>query len=724
MEILRPIGNNTTTNNNNGRGRFGTFDFFGMNQTHTTTNRQRNQSTDSFIDLFDNNNNSHRHSTSSLFHDPIVPTTTTTTITTTGRRRGSYSQGGPVVTTATTTAVIAAGTGGGGTFRKERLGSMDVFATQYRKNTDTTTTRSHNGEGFMVGPTTTNTTTAFTTAAEPYLLSPAIIDDEDGGERYLYDEFGIVTLSHRVEYYGPFHIALESATYTPPTSWAEASRRIIPTDIMTKLERRIQLYILTGKLTISTPSSVLSTSASSSVSPNNLQWNLDQISLYVHRPLEGGVISLYVKDTPKEKWMEHTFQSAHCAAQFQLDLLAYQILGRTIKHIFEALNMIHQGSIAYDGPELVLHDDHREGNNQGRGVIVGGEEDGPTSKPVKSINATRCVAWDDAMRAMSSIPTVRIALERLWLSHRHPSDIASSPTTTTTTASSVGGRKLKKTKHSPEVHPNAPPIKETETSVLDCSILTEEYVGKRLLLGPLDFFRLFVPALPDTAIPEGESNRGRMEQLLSWRKRVARAAVLARAYTRARRVVNLGWKLSPWYKLGESSSSSSSSSDDLLTQRLAYDGNEDNNFRDTTAKNEIYEASVSRDVLCYVRPFDFMRDVRPDNLVLSPYQAYSHVGTHYFKISGLSEMAKVGDGRRHLVPSHDPVAMFPSLQRMMVENPQLDFLVLGLTLQNQTVMKYDLFVRSLAKSIDPQFDRVVSILTDNLCLYVCMCVCV
>jgi hypothetical protein len=290
------------------------------------------------------------------------------------------------------------------------------------------------------------------------------------------------------------------------------------------------------------------------------------------------------------------------------------------------------------------------------------------------------VAWDDAMRAMSSIPTVRIALERLWLSHRHPSDISSS---------SAFARKQNKGKSCQE----DAGVKEKVTS--DCTILKEEYSGKRLLLGPLDFFRLFVPALPDTAIPEGKSNRGRMEQLLSWRKRVARAAVLVRAYTRARRVVNLGWKL-PLHKPGESL-------DDYVTQRLAYDGNEDNNFRDTSAKNEIYEASVSRDVLCYVRPFDFLKDVRPDNLVLSPYQAYSHVGSHYFKMT--YETTKAG---RQLHSSRDPVEMFPSLQRIIVENPDVDFLILGLSLEN-TVMKIDLFVRSMAKSIDPHFDRVVSI---------------
>jgi hypothetical protein len=605
-----------------GRGRFGTFDFFGMNDPPA---RRRDQSTDSYGDLLDNG----------TFHDSG------------GNRSRHNSRGGPGPVS------VLGANGGTGNFRKERLGSMDVYLTEgafvpsnNRKNTDMTPL----SNGGLPG--------------EPFLSSSAIIDD-NGGERLLYDEFGIVTLSHRVVYYGPLRLAFESATYAPPTSWAEASRRIVPADIMTKLERRLRLDVLAGKLRISTPTSA---------GQRDAELALDKISMYVQRPLEGGVISLYVKGAPKEEWMEHTFKTAHAAAQFQLDLLAYQTLGKTVRHVFEALNMVHQGSLAYDGREYVLHDDHRVSDD---------EKDDCQKKSPKSVNVTRCVAWDDAMRAMSSIPTVRIALERLWLSHRRPSDI-----------SSAFQKKQKKEKGD-EVNLGAASAAKDGS---DVDIITEEYAKKRLLLGPLDFFRLFVPTLPEIAIPEGESNRGRMEQLLCWRKRVARAAVLVRAYSRARRVVNLGWHLhSP--KSGEPS-------DDSIVKRLAYDGNEDNNVRDSAAKNEIYEASVSRDVLCYVRPFDFLSEDKDhrDDLVLSPYQAYSHVGSQYFKMT--SEV--IGAVR-------DPVEMFPSLRNIIAENPDLDFLVIGVRLQNKGAMKFDLYVRSLAKSIDPQFDCVVSAYKERLC---------
>ncbi|KAG7371778.1 DUF1336 domain containing protein [Nitzschia inconspicua] len=609
------------------RGRFGTFDFFGMNDTAAA--RRRTPSTDdSYGELMD----------SATLHDMG------------GRRSRHNSRSGPSGPPAGGSSAT-----GTGSFRKERLGSMDVYLADgalggmnNRKNTDLTPSSS-NGLGFP---------------GEAYLTSSAIIDDDDG-ERYLYDEFGIVTLSHRVEYYGPSRIAFDSTTFTPPKSWEEASRRIIPTMIMTKLERRLRLDTLAGKLTISTPKSS---------GQNDTELPLDEISIYAHRPLEGGVFSLYVKGTPKEEWMEHTFNSARAAAQFQLDLTAYQVLGKTLKHIFEALNMIHQGSLAYDGPEFVLHNDHRDGIDE--------KNDNGQRQLPKSTNATRCVAWDDAMRAMSSIPTVRIALERLWLSHRRPSEITS-----------AFARKPKKEKSSRDDLD----ARKAEKVESDFDVITEEYTKKRLLLGPLDFFRLFVPSLPDTAVPEGDSNRGRMEQLLTWRKRVARAAVLVRAYTRARRLVNLGWNLHS-QRPGEST-------DERITKRLAYDGNEDNNIRDTAAKNEIYEASVSRDVLCYVRPYDFLtlnRKEQAKNLVLSPYQAYSHIGTHYFKIP-----SQVTAADKEFYSSRDPVEMFPTLRKIISQNPDLDFLILGLRLHTQSAIKFELYVRSFPKSIDPQFDCVV-----------------
>jgi hypothetical protein len=534
--------------------------------------------------------------------------------------------------------------------KRERLGSMDLYYSEGppRKNTSRTA-----GDETPLPP-------------EHNLSSPAMILD-DGRERFLKDEFGLVALSERVEYFGPSRSTFEYSTYTPPTSWAEASRSIIPAKYMTKLGRRLKLDFLNGTLEIIEPTSG---------GKFDFSFPLIDISIFIHRPLEGGVLSIYVKGTPKEEWMEHTFVSAHSAAQFQYDLLAYQVLGTSLKHIFESLNIVHQGSLAYDGQEFVLHDNCRQSNDKSESE----------RKPPKSLNATRCIAWDDAMRAMSSIPTVRIALERLWLSHRLPANF---------------DRKQKKGKDRDIT------VAAEEKDVSDLDVLSEEYSGKRLLLGPLDLFRIFVPSLKDTAIPEGESNKERMGHLLNWRKRVARAAVLVRAYTRARRVANLGWNLS-------ANSSGDAASD--VKKRLAYDGNEENNLRDTASKNETYEASVSRDVLCYVRPFDFLSDdVDEDreDLVLSPYQAYCYVGSQYFKVA--PGMLREGGA---LDPSRDPVDMFPSLKKIISDNSDLDFFITGTSEPATNAVVIHLYVRALAKGVDLAFDNVVS----HLCVLV-LCVC-
>jgi hypothetical protein len=385
------------------------------------------------------------------------------------------------------------------------------------------------------------------------------------------------------------------------------------------------------------------------------------VSLHIVPPAAGGVMNLFVKGSPKESWKEFTFDSSQTAAQFQLDLLAYQVLGQTLRNMFEVLCIVHQGSIASNGQEFVLH--------QSR-IVEEKEEKEDSDSPNHNGG---CVAWDDAMRALSSIPTIRIALERLWLSHRRPARVEFD------------------SKNKPKTIP--------EGEINESGYIKDDYLQKRVLLGPVDFFRLFVPALPETAMPQSESNVLRMEQLLSWRKRAARAAVLVRAYADSRRIVNQGWDLHQ--ELVED--------DGAITKRLSYDDNEDNNRRDSKAKHEYYEASVSRDVLCHVRPFDFFsKEETPSgngperSLVLSPYQAYSLVGMHVFKLP---------EGRRSsehpLNMERDPVDIFPSLEEMISGHPDLDFFVMSSFNKSRRRLFVLCYVRSLPKGIDPQFDNVV-----------------
>ena len=522
--------------------------------------------------------------------------------------------------------------------RRERVGSMDLFYSQrealkkdQRPKRGLSNTSSHPPD-------------SRTDWVSSHRQSSFRDEGEDEG--YLFDEFGLVTLSYDLVYYGPSETSLRYETWTSPTSWAEVSRRIVPQDIMLKLRRLLEIELNHGHLSVKEPKF-------------SKKWELSlpaaDFSIHVQQPAEGAVLDLYLKPTSKDEWMEHTFQSAQHAAQFQLDLLAYQLLGKTLNNLFQSLSLVHSGSIACEQTEHLLHH-----------TAYSAESD-----ESEGVSAVAGVAWDDAMRALSSIPTIRIALERLWLHQCRPID----------------GYPVRKKR-------NASPS-ETADSSAENGLLTEEYTGKRLLLGPVDFFRLFVPALPDIAVPQLGSNRTRMEQLLSWRKRAARASVLTRAYVAAHRVVNLGWELR---------SKADDSSPRTLRRRLAYDDNEQNNRRDWSGRDEVYEASVSRDVLCHVRPFDYFSQKEGTNkqkksLVLSPYQAYALVGIQVFR------KPEPYDPAFPLNPSQDPVAVIPSLREIIASNPDVDFLVS--CYHRADTVSILLHARSLAKGIDPQFDNVV-----------------
>ena len=592
-------------------------------------------------------------------------------------------------------------------FRKERLGSMDVYY-KSGKNQPLLTAAGNNRR---FKSSSWGDCSSFEGKDENYFKNFGHNEEI----QYLYDEFGLVTLSHKVEYFGPFRPILNcGSTFVPPPPFEVVSRKIGSSEVDLPLKRMIQMDLLKGSLSVIEPTTSVSLNKKYDCNYDNI----DEISIIFKKPIEGGVFCIYKKGTPKQgpDWKEHTFESAHAAAQFQLDLLVYQVLGKPFRQIFEALHLVHQGGISCEGQEFVLHDKIR-GNADNKA-----EKDGSKikNKPKQSMETTHFVAWDDAMRAMSSIPTVRIALERLWLSHNRPSVIRSKVTKTAKDKSKIA-------------------LENEKATSAEMSLIKEEYIKNRLLLGPVDFYRLFVPSLPETAIPEGDfNNRRRMEQLLCWRKRVARASVLVRSYTRARLVANQGWSLDCVLPpTGTSAAADSLATGALgdhggeqITKRFAYDGNENNHLRDINAKNEIYEASVSRDVLCHVRSFDYLNSDVDGNgegvieenqrcsdyygnssdhyhsqkhFVLSPYQAYTYVESHYFKAT--EDM--LGEGGA-LHPSRDPIEIFPSLKEILVRHPDLDFFVDCLSNAEEKILIVNLHVRSLAKGIDTQFDNVVS----------------
>ena len=490
-----------------------------------------------------------------------------------------------------------------------------------------------------------------------------------------------------IDYYGPTETKLLYSTFTPPPSWTEASRSLLPTDTKLRLQREIALDLSQDDclMSIREPTSSLK---------HALRLPVAQCSIHVKTPVIGGVLQIYVQESPKDEWMEHTFDTAKNAAQFQNDLLAIQCFGSALHRMYQSLELIHQGSIACDGREYVCHHDQMSAEvPQGIGV-----------------------AWDDAMRALgSNIPSLRVALERFWWNHysmtslrlqarkrarkqqqnkQNASSVASPPSAAMANngeagvkgGSSEGEAKVDQKDATQKIHQN------------EYIHLNKEYVRKRLLIGPVDFFRLFVPCLPETALPRNDSTKKRMEQLLRWRKRTATAALLVQGYVKARIVVNHGWHLHR------------SLPTHYLTRRLSFDDNLHNTHRDANAKNEAYEGSVSRDVMCFVRPNvpnafkseERWWEWRPKRVrtAVSKYQAFTLVGQHVFKIPPDEEFP--------LNPRNDPVLTFGSLKEMVEAHPDVEFLVASFFTEITNTAIVTVFARTLPHGIDPAFDRNVS----------------
>ena len=322
------------------------------------------------------------------------------------------------------------------------------------------------------------------------------------------------------------------------------------------------------------------------------------------------------------------------------------------------------------------------------------------------------VAWDDVMRALgSNIPSLRVALERFWWHHYSMNSLRlqarkrarKQQRNGATIESPGGGGSGGSSEAGADNDAPAGPkdnLKEggQKKQQNEYIHLNKEYVRRRLLIGPVDFFRFFVPCLPDTALPRNDSTKKRMEQLLRWRKRTATAALLVQGYVKARIVVNHGWHLHR------------SLPTHYLTRRLSFDDNLDNTQRDANAKNECYEGTVSRDVMSFVRPNvpdafateEYWWNWRPKRLrtTVSKYQAFTLVGLHVFKIPPDEDFP--------LNPKNDPVLTFGSLKEMVDAHPDVEFLVSAFFTEITNTAFVTVFARTLPPGIDPAFDKNVS----------------
>ncbi|GAX28549.1 hypothetical protein FisN_12Hh083 [Fistulifera solaris] len=440
---------------------------------------------------------------------------------------------------------------------------------------------------------------------------------------------------------GPAQQTIRYETMVPPPTWTEASRRLLPPNKIWNLQQPVVLQVPQRTMAFE----------------DGRTLDVDQIGIHVVTPVESGVLELYQKGAPREEWKEHTFPSAAMAAQFQADLLALQFVGAPLLALYDALELVHRGSMAYEGKEVVLHD---------ASIHLPPPSD-PTAIPSISTEPSG-ICWDDAMRCLGMHHSaIRLRLEALrWVRGSGPGKSGVS---------------------------TAPVDPKDEAS----SRLKPEYVGKRMLLGVVDFFRLFVPIVKETATPHSSVSRERMEGLLLLRKQVAQAARLVQVYVEARKVANLGWKLEkrpiePYWK-----------------KRLACDENQENVRHDVNAKNEYYEPTVARDVLCPVRTKEHLKASRWWHLGLSgvaplsssQYQGYALVGMHSFRWDpSWSDYP--------LQPNLDPVAAIPSLKNLVQKHPSHHFFVhVYFAEGRRCIANVQVFVRSLPEGIDTTFDRNV-----------------
>ena len=484
---------------------------------------------------------------------------------------------------------------------------------------------------------------------------------------------------------GPRVQSIDYSTFVPPTKWTEASKQLLPNNTKPNPHRTLSIRLLEGQLVVAMDDAETSSSSTQS------SYRLEDLSVHVPNPPEGGVLQLYqiTPDSPPDKNnsnnnqnvsssasttsfpssnntssnnnsnnsssnnnnnqssfpLEHTFTTAFAAAQFQRDLLLYQVVGEQIMNLYRALELVHKGSLAHNGPESVLH------VNEG--------EMSPTPG---------AVAWDDAMRCLGCAhPFLLYSLERCHFSSNDDNAL---------------------------------------------STLDETYQNKRAMLGPVDFFRLFCPTSNDpNGLPQTEANPARVESLLRVRKLVAEAAVWVRSYVRARAVVNRGWNLLPPEEDGGEQH-----------QRLAFDDNHENVKHDASAKNfEYYEPTVSRDVQCAVQQPN--QEETPQHqpkkknkkkartTTQSLYQAYSLVSACGIQLP----TAEPNDNTCPLHPTSDPVQAIPSLQKLIRDNPNEEFFVLSFFHDIYPVCYVNVWVRSLPKGVDPAFDTTVSFSSSSAC---------
>jgi hypothetical protein len=387
-----------------------------------------------------------------------------------------------------------------------------------------------------------------------------------------------------------------------------------------------------------------------------------------------------------ERRVEFAFLSPHNAAEFQRIVMVLRTSGRDLSHLYEMLEEFHVNSEGHFPQQLPSKYSKKSFK------VAYGEEhyyDAPQFCPAG-------IALDDAWRCMNEIPNLRMGLLQY---HQYSyNKIASKYDDLIVTAAQeeesgddeTNGRKR----------------------------IAEFYSSKRTLIGIVDFIFLFMNPLPLSAISyvtpcgasdvtlvddlDGDVRRGinlhhqRLESSFLLQQLVSKASAYVVAYYRAKLVVQNGWYLLP--SSPDSTNEAENKKESIAKQnqtnlkRLAFDNDRDNWAHDIGHRNEIYEASVGKDVFVLMH-----------GNVQSKFQGFAFVSQHTFRVAS-SHLDSDSDW---LHPSRDPVECIPSLRGVIDKFKDRQFIVVSYFNKYSAIATCHLFVRSLPVGVDRAFDTSI-----------------
>lgn len=208
----------------------------------------------------------------------------------------------------------------------------------------------------------------------------------------------------------------------------------------------------------------------------------------------------------------------------------------------------------------------------------------------------------------------------------------------------------------------------------------EMYLSRRLVLGLVDFFYLFLPKVfkgtpyssPMATHDQGfgpvggiDEHQARVRQLIKLRKLIAAASLRVSSYVEAMRVVQSGWQHHAFPNFH-------------IKRRLAYDRKIDNENHDCLHFHEYYE---------------------PLLLSESTHEIPTSLGQAFLLVGCKAVHFKAGDSSEF---SHSNPADIPSIRDILDRNRKSEFVIFSIDSNHSSIIM--IFIKWLPEGIDTEFD--------------------